>query len=138
MGPEVVPGELAASFSSAVVALRLRRDAESVAYADELGAVVALVQAMDATGREPGDVERVRRLQQDASMTRILDALVDAPSLRSAAAALGLHHSSLQGRVDQLAGALGFDVTTPHGRTRLDLALALSRARRGLGGTAAQ
>lgn len=127
VGFAVRPAELPASWSSALVALRARRPDEPVVDADALGALVALVEAVDAGTAVPRDVQHVRELQSDPATARTLDALVDAPSLRAAAASLGLHHSTLQAKVDQLDRTLGFGVATPHGRTRLDLALALAR-----------
>lgn len=124
------PMDLPSSWSSALVALRARRPEELLVHAEALGALVALVQAVDSGSAVPQDVLRVEELQADRPTARALDAIVDSPSLRAAATVLGLHHSTLQARVDQLNHALGFDVSTPHGRTRLDLALALARVRR--------
>lgn len=123
------PAELPSSWSSALVALRSRRPDEQVVHADELGALVALAQVIDDGGAVPRDVLLVEELQSDPATARALDAVVDSSSVRAAAAALGLHHSTLQARVDQLGRTLGFDLATPHGRTRLDLALALALAR---------
>ncbi len=129
LGFRVRPSELPASWSSALVALRARRSDEPVADAEALGALVALVQAVDAGSAVPQDVLLVEELQRNPAAARAMDAVVDSPSLRAAASALGLHHSTLQARVEQLDEALGFDVSTPHGRNRLDLALALARVR---------
>ena len=130
LGLPVRPAELPSSWSSALVALRARRPDEAVVDAETLGGLVALVQAVDSGSAVPKDVLLVEELQSDPVTARALDAVVDSPSLRAAATVLGLHHSTLQTRVDQLHHALGFDVSTPHGRTRLDLALALARVRR--------
>lgn len=130
IGVQVCPAELPSSWSSALVALRSRRPDEQVVHADALGALVALVQAMDSGQSVPTDVLVVEQLQADPATARTLDALVDQPSLRASAGVLRLHHSTLQARVDQLNRSLGFDLSTPHGRTRLDLALALTRVRR--------
>ncbi|MFD0523540.1 helix-turn-helix domain-containing protein [Paractinoplanes durhamensis] len=63
-------------------------------------------------------------------MLATLYAFADAPSLRAAATALRLHHSTLQDRITQAAHLLGWSITTPSGRLRLQVALALRRLRR--------
>lgn len=123
------PLDLPASWSSALIALRARRVPDEMSTADELGAVIALVQALDAGATVPDDVRRVEAVRTDPRLAALLDAIVDSTSVRGAAARLALHHSTMQARVDQLTRSLGFDVATPHGRTRLDLALALARVR---------
>ena len=123
------PHDLPASWSSALVALRARRSSDEVVSADTLGAVVALAEAIDAGAPLPRDVTQVERLQRDPNTARALDAVVDSSSLRAAAGLLGVHHSTLQAKLELLARQLGFDPLTPHGRTRLDLSLALARVR---------
>lgn len=111
------------------MALRARRASDEVLSADTLGAVVALTEAIDAGAPIPRDVLQVERLQHDHDSARTLDAVADSSSLRAAAGLLGIHHSTLQARADHLARQLGFDPLSPHGRTRLDLSLALARVR---------
>jgi DNA-binding PucR family transcriptional regulator len=50
-----------------------------------------------------------------------------ADSLRAASAGLVIHHSTLQKRLTQAEKLLGWDVTTPLGKLRAQLALALYR-----------
>ena len=123
------PRDLPASWSSALVALRARRTSHEVVSADTLGAVVTLAEALDAGAPLPRDVTQVERLQRDPDAARTLDAVADSSSLRAAAGLLQVHHSTLQARFELLARQLGFDPLTPHGRTRLDLSLALARVR---------
>jgi len=59
-----------------------------------------------------------------------LDALAGNLSLRQAAAALPVHHSTLQARVGQLEAVVGFPLTSAAGRNRLYLALVLRRLHR--------
>jgi DNA-binding PucR family transcriptional regulator len=59
-----------------------------------------------------------------------LVAVAGAASLRAAAAALTLHHSTLQERLTHAEHLLGWPVRTPPGRLRLQLALALRRLHR--------
>jgi DNA-binding PucR family transcriptional regulator len=56
-----------------------------------------------------------------------LTALSTTDSLRSAATALVVHHSSLQKRLTQIEKLIGWDVTTPAGKFRLQIALILRR-----------
>lgn len=56
-----------------------------------------------------------------------LEALSRHESVRSAAAELRMHHSTVQSRLIELTEVLGWVVRTPRGQTRLDLALALHR-----------
>lgn len=56
-----------------------------------------------------------------------MEALLATDSLRAAAAAIGIHHSTLQAQAAKCSTALGFDVRSPQGRLRLALALKLHR-----------
>ncbi|WP_218938451.1 helix-turn-helix domain-containing protein [Modestobacter altitudinis] len=57
-----------------------------------------------------------------------LDAIATATSLRDAARALHVHHSTLQDRLLHAETALGCGVRDPAGRLRLQLALVPRRA----------
>jgi len=59
-----------------------------------------------------------------------LDAVVLAPSVRTAARQLQVHHSTLQDRIAHAEQLLGWNVREPQGRLRLQLALALRRLHR--------
>jgi hypothetical protein len=59
-----------------------------------------------------------------------LHAFADTPSLRAAATALHLHHSTLQDRIVHLEHTVGWPVRSPSGKLRLQVALALRRLRR--------
>lgn len=54
-------------------------------------------------------------------MAPTVEALVLTTSRRSAAAALGVHHATLQARAEHLTAALGYDVTTPIAALRLSV-----------------
>ncbi|GAA2616865.1 PucR family transcriptional regulator [Paractinoplanes durhamensis] len=132
IGPAVPPMDLPASYAAARTALRFAADGTpedpgpTVVHADDLGAVALLADVpVDA------DAPDLRRLDQAAPwMLATLYAFADAPSLRAAATALRLHHSTLQDRITQAAHLLGWSITTPSGRLRLQVALALRRLRR--------
>lgn len=47
----------------------------------------------------------------------------ECPSIRAAAAALKMHHSTMQARHDWFTGELGYDPRSPRGRARYEPAL---------------
>ena len=65
----------------------------------------------------------------DDATLRVLDELVAAESVRAAATALSLHHSTLQARHEALSRMLGYDPRSAIGRTRYETARLLSRLR---------
>jgi DNA-binding PucR family transcriptional regulator len=74
------------------------------------------------------DVLAVERARSAAPW--VLGTLVtfaSSPSLRTAATALVVHHSTLQDRIAHVEQLLGWQVRDPMGRLRLQLALALRR-----------
>jgi DNA-binding PucR family transcriptional regulator len=83
---------------------------------------------------DPGDVPDVRALDHAAAgapwLLITLDAVATTISLRAAANALRLHHSTLQDRITHAEHLLGWPVREPPGRLRLQLALALRRLHR--------
>jgi len=60
----------------------------------------------------------------------MLDELVAAESVRAAASALGVHHSSLQSRHEALTKQLGYNPRSASGRARYEAARMLSRLAR--------
>lgn len=128
IGYAVAPDDLARSWTSALTALRLTSASQPVLHADELGGLVLLAEAMDAHGAEHPDLAALRR-QFEASprIVSTVEAMVTTDSIRAAATAAGLHHSTMQAHAVDLSSALGFDVRTSSGRTRLSIALSLYR-----------
>lgn len=132
-GPAVAVRDLPGSYAQAVLALRLATvDEPGPSHVDaaEVGGLPALADGCDSPAAtvEVTHLERVLAAHPWALAT--LTAVAGEPSLRAAATVLHVHHSTLQGRVDLLAAALGYGVTTPAGRTRLTVALVLRRFRR--------
>ncbi|EFL36488.1 conserved hypothetical protein [Streptomyces viridochromogenes DSM 40736] len=58
-------------------------------------------------------------------LSKTLHAVASTGSLRAAAAAINIHHSTLQDRLAHAEHLLGWPVRTPQGRLRLQLALAM-------------
>lgn len=137
VGPAVAAADLPASWEAARLALRLTAEGTTddpgplVVHADELGALPLLVKAADA---EPKQIPDVRTLERAAAaapwVLATLDAVAGANSLRDAARALRVHHSTLQDRLAHAEALLGWDVREGQGQLRLQLALVLRRALR--------
>ncbi|MBL7255621.1 helix-turn-helix domain-containing protein [Paractinoplanes lichenicola] len=134
VGPAGPVTRLPASYEAAVLALRFtaagtdQDPGPRVVHADELGGL-ALLAAAVGPGTEP--VPDQRALDRAAAtapwVLATLDAVARSPSLRAAATALRVHHSTLQDRLAHTLPVLGWDVRDPQGRLRLQLALALRR-----------
>jgi len=129
IGLAVEAGRLPASWSSALVALRLSDARRPVVRADDLGALLLLAETADADAEPHPDVAALESLGHDRTALPTLDALSEEGSVRGAAAALGVHHSTVQARVTALTEALGYDLRTSDGRTRYATARILQRLR---------
>jgi hypothetical protein len=117
--------ELPESFRTAVLALRLLPGRDAVVDAASLGIVLAAVSALEPVAAQQPDVVALTRL--DARAREVLDELTRAESVRAAAAALGMHHSTLQARHEALTNELGYDPRSLDGRARYRLAQLLLR-----------
>jgi hypothetical protein len=128
VGLATSPTDLPMSWRSATLALRVSGPARPVVVADELGAVLRLLEVADTDPvPHPDAVGVARMVTQDPDILRTLDAVVLTESVRAAAAMAGVHHSTMQRRVIDLADRLGFDPGSAAGRVRLALALHLHR-----------
>jgi hypothetical protein len=118
------------SFRTAVVALRLCvPPATPTVLADDYGGLVGLLADTPADADLP-DVDSLDEVMAHAWGGATLDALVRAGSVRQAARLAGVHHSTLQTRLDAVAEALGFDPFDDGiGRTRLGIAYLVWRLR---------
>ena len=85
------------------------------------------MRAYDPAQPAHPDVDALCEL--DDATLRVLDELVAAESVRAAATALSLHHSTLQARHEALSRMLGYDPRSAIGRTRYETARLLSRLR---------
>ncbi|WP_326720107.1 helix-turn-helix domain-containing protein [Streptomyces sp. NBC_00243] len=137
VGPAVEPDGLPRSWAAARTALRLTAEGTAhdpgprTAYADELGALVLLADAVGPdTPPVPDELAVERAVAEAPWAAATLHAVSASPSLRAAAAELTVHHSTLQERLVQAEHILGWDVHSPQGRLRLQLALAVRKLRR--------
>lgn len=100
---------------------------------DDLGAFALLAEHVPGEAiAEVPDVQALDRLaasRSGAVVIATLHAVCVNDSIRHAAAAMHLHHSSVVARLDRAEGELGFSVRTPDGRMRLALALTLRHLR---------
>lgn len=116
------------SWTSALTALRLTTDAEPVVRAADLGSFLLVAEVADSGAAPSDDVRALDAMFRHAEQSLTsMEALLATDSLRAAAAAIGIHHSTLQAQAAKCSTALGFDVRSPRGRLRLALALKLHR-----------
>ncbi|WP_369372969.1 hypothetical protein AB1046_05045 [Promicromonospora sp. Populi] len=133
IGPLRPAVQLPESFRTAVLVLRLLprsgpgSDSRSASVMDaaDLGIVLAAVSALEPVAAQQPDVVALARL--DARTRVVLDELAAAESVRAAATALGMHHSTLQARHEALTSELGYDPRSLPGRARFQLARLLLR-----------
>ncbi|GID30487.1 helix-turn-helix domain-containing protein [Paractinoplanes brasiliensis] len=135
LGPAVPVADLPASYAAARVALRFAADGTDddpgppvVAY-ESLGGL-ALLAAAPLPEAIP-DLDALAHAMASAPWAlATLQAFADTASLRAAATALRLHHSTLQDRIIHLEHLLGWPTRTTAGKLRLQIALALRRLAR--------
>jgi len=137
VGPVVALQDLPASAARARTALRFAADGTaedpgpSVVHADDLGGLELLAAAVDAGAPPTGDLRLLRRASEEMPhLVQTLTRYATAPTIRAAATALFVHHSTLQDRLDHAERLLGWDIRRPAGRLRLQLALAERLLRR--------
>ena len=140
VGPAVEPDELPRSWGAALTALRLTAEGTApdpgprTVYADELGGLALLAAAVGPDTQPVPDELAVERAVAEATWAAsTLHAVSSSPSLRAAATELRVHHSTLQERLAQTEHVLGWEVHSPQGRLRLQLALAIRKLRRTAG-----
>ncbi|MFJ4435123.1 helix-turn-helix domain-containing protein [Streptomyces sp. NPDC088923] len=137
IGPAVAPLDLPHSYAQARVALRFTAEGTAAdpgqrwVRAEELGGLSVLAAAVGPRTVPVPDVIALRRAHAAAPWALLtLHAVAAHASLRTAAAALNVHHSTLQERLAHAERLLGWNVREPAGRLRLQLALALDRLHR--------
>ncbi|MFG3144151.1 helix-turn-helix domain-containing protein [Streptomyces sp. NPDC048243] len=139
VGPAVPVRDLPASYAAALTALRFTAEGTDqdpgprTVYAAELGGLALLAESESADPAAVPDVAALERAVGAAPwVANTLHAIAFSTSLRSAAGDLNVHHSTLQDRLAQAEHWLGWPVSDPHGRLRLQLALVLRRLHRNL------
>ncbi|MFF3846898.1 helix-turn-helix domain-containing protein [Streptomyces sp. NPDC002328] len=137
VGPAVPVLDLPRSWTAARTALRFTAEGTPqdpgprVVHADELGGLALLADLVAPGAEPPPDVRAVEAAAADAPwMLATLHAVTATTSLRSAAAEVTVHHSTLQDRLAHAEHLLGWPIRTPQGRLRLHLALTMRRLTR--------
>lgn len=132
VGPYVPVVDLPDSWDLARIALRLAAEGTEhdpgprIVRADDLGGLVTLVQGFRPGSAPLPDVQALDKAAARApGILAALHATAYATSIRAAAECLTVHHSTLQERINQAVPLLGWDIRTPRGRLRLQLALHL-------------
>ncbi len=97
---------------------------------EDLGCVIAFADLDRADVAALPDVQAITRLAsataaKGQSDIKLLDSYGWLPSIREAAVALHMHHSSVTYRIETISAALGYDIRTPDGRYRARTALTL-------------
>lgn len=111
------------SWHQARTALRFTTPRQPVVHYDDLGALALLAEIPPDAARDNADVAAIARMADSPEDLETLDAYCATGSLRGAADLLHLHHSSVSRRLEQIAKALGIELTDPTGLTRARLAL---------------
>ncbi|WP_416970962.1 helix-turn-helix domain-containing protein [Streptomyces sp. 4F14] len=134
VGPALPLLDLPVSWAAARTALRFTSEGTAkdpgphVVYAEDLGGIALLAETVVPGAEPPPDVRALERAAVEAPwMLATLHAVAFTQSLRSAAAELTVHHSTLQDRLAHAEQSLGWPVRTPQGRFRLQLALTMRR-----------
>ncbi|MFI6601327.1 helix-turn-helix domain-containing protein [Nonomuraea sp. NPDC050536] len=125
IGPELPGLRVAESWAGARTALRFTGPHDRVVRWTDLGALALFAGLPPAAIEELPDVRAARRLGDEALAA--VRALCVAGSVRAAATAVHLHHSSMAARIARAESVLGFSLADSAGRLRAHLALALVR-----------
>ncbi|AIJ26594.1 helix-turn-helix domain-containing protein [Amycolatopsis methanolica] len=117
------------SFRTAIVALRLCLPPHTpVVTADTYGALIGLLADLPDRAAVP-DLDALDSVMAHPWGPATVDVLIQAGSVRQAARLAGVHHSTLQTRVDTITEIIGFDPLDGLGRSRLGTAYLCWRLR---------
>lgn len=121
--------DLHRSLATALVSLRLCSVPDvPVIVADDYGGLVDLL-AQCSIDRPLLDVEELEGVMQHAWAAQTIDALLRSASIRDASRIAGVHHSTMQARLETIRDLLSFDPVDGIGRTRIGLAFLAWRVR---------
>jgi PucR C-terminal helix-turn-helix domain len=129
--------DLPLSWAAAKIALRFTAEGTDhdpgpqIVHSSELGVLALLATSVNsATPLVPDELALKRAAAAAPWMLVTLHAVATNASLRAAAVALPVHHSTLQDRIAHAERLLGWSIHEPDGQHRLHLVLALRRLRR--------
>jgi len=133
IGPAAEVLDLPQSWDQARIALRFAADdtdndpGPTVMLADELGGLSLLADAVDPAATPPDVLALESAASARPDNLRTLVEFTRHNSLRLAAAALFVHHSTLQSRLGTIEQSLGWSVRDSQGRLRVQIALMVRR-----------
>jgi hypothetical protein len=134
VGPAVPPLDLPWTVEQARAAARFTAEGTAtdpgprVVHAEDLGGMLLLAQAVDGHPESIPDLLSIEKAATAAPwVLPTLDVVAGSASLRAAAAALHVHHSTLQDRLGQAERLLGWSLRDVPGVVRLNIALVLRR-----------
>jgi hypothetical protein len=137
VGPAVAPLDLPWTVEQARAAARFTAEGTAtdpgprVVHAEDLGGLLLLARAVDGHPESVPDLLAVEKAAATAPwVLPTLDVVAGAASLRAAATALHVHHSTLQERLGQAERLLGWSLREVSGIVRLNVALMLRRVHR--------
>ncbi|KQT93529.1 CdaR family transcriptional regulator [Marmoricola sp. Leaf446] len=117
------------SFRTAVVALQLADPPTTPSVrADDYGGLVGLLADAAPDAHQP-DADLLEDVAGHPWGRATLEAVLRSSSVRQAARTAGVHHSTMQSRVDSITETLGWDPFDGFGRTRLGTAYLVWRLR---------
>lgn len=130
VGDRVPVEDAATAWRSARQGVRLATlsPASTIARTADLGCLILLPEIPDGLVKSNRDVAALLQVaaSRDGGLDiRALQALCAHGSVREAAKALHMHHSTLSYRLNRLSKALGFEAGRPQNRDRLGIALLL-------------
>ncbi|MFC5831071.1 helix-turn-helix domain-containing protein [Nonomuraea insulae] len=132
IGPELPGARAAESWAGARTALRFTGPHDRVMRWSDLGALALFADLPEQAIAGLDDVRAMARLGGESLLA--VRALCLVGSVRGAAGAVHLHHSSLAVRIARAERVLGFSLADQPGRMRAHLALALVRLRANIRG----
>jgi hypothetical protein len=134
VGPAAAPLDLPWTVEQARAAARFTAEGTAtdpgprVVHAEDLGGLLLLAQAVDGHPESIPDLLAIEKAATAAPwVLPTLDVVAGSASLRAAAAALHVHHSTLQDRLGQAERLLGWSLRDVPGVVRLNIALVLRR-----------
>ena len=84
---------------------------------------------LNILGKRPDGFHELETVMQHPWAAQTLDALLRSASIRDASRIAGVHHSTMQARLETIRGLLSFDPMDGIGRTRVGLAFLAWRVR---------
>lgn len=129
IGSAQTPEHLHLSFRTALVALRLCLPPDQgCVLADDFGGLIDLLADVSIDSHH-GDADAVAAVCDRPWGLETVGAIVRSQTVREAARALNVHHSTMQSRVDVVTDELGFNPNEGLGRSRLGMAYLIHRLR---------